>query len=81
MLDIRLKDFHIRAFNVHGEQTEKNLSNSTLRETPLGFCLKVIVNEKPINLEKTTSIMSYLLLLIDLLNSSSKFTIPYVKKR
>ena len=26
-----------------------------MRKTPLGFCLRVIVNEKPLNLEKTTS--------------------------
>ena len=30
----------------------------SMRVTPLGFCLRVIVNEKPLNLEKTTS--SYL---------------------
>ena len=26
-----------------------------LHGTPLGFCLRVIVDEKPLNLEKTTS--------------------------
>ena len=32
--------------------------------TPLGFCFRVIVNEKPLNLEKTTSsVLSDLLLI------------------
>ena len=32
--------------------------------TPLGFCLRVIVNEKPLILEKTTSSVLSVLLLI-----------------
>ena len=33
--------------------------------TPLGFCLRVIVNEKPVNLEKMiSSVLSSVLLLI-----------------
>ena len=35
-----------------------------MRVTPLGLCLKVILNEKPPNLEKTTSGVLYVLLLI-----------------
>ena len=35
-----------------------------LRGTPLGFCLRVIVNERPLNLVKTTnSVLSVLLLI------------------
>ena len=36
-----------------------------MRITPLGFCLRVIVNKKPLNLEKTTSSVLSVLLLID----------------
>ena len=32
--------------------------------TPLGFCLRVIVNENPLNLENTTSSVLFVLLLI-----------------
>ena len=35
-----------------------------MRVTPLGFCLRVIVNEKPLNLENTTSSVLSVLLLI-----------------
>ena len=35
-----------------------------MRVTPLGFCLRVIVNEKLLNLEKTTSSVLSVLLLI-----------------
>ena len=37
---------------------------SVCNSTPLGFCLRVIVNEKPRNLEKTTSSVLSVLLLI-----------------
>ena len=37
-----------------------------MRETPLGFCLRVIMNENPLNLEKmTSSVLSVLLLIYD----------------
>ena len=36
----------------------------SMRVTHLGFCLRVIVNEKPLNLEKTTSSVLSVLLLI-----------------
>ena len=36
----------------------------SMRVTPLGFCLRVIVNEKPLNLEKTTSSDLSVLILI-----------------
>ena len=35
-----------------------------MRVTPLGFCLRVILNENPLNFEKTTSIVLSVLLLI-----------------
>ena len=35
-----------------------------MRVTPLGFCLRVKVNEKPLNLKKTTSNVRSVLLLI-----------------
>ena len=35
----------------------------SMRVTPLGFCLWVIVNEKPLNLENTTSSVPALLFL------------------
>ena len=36
----------------------------SMHVTPLGFCLRIIVNEKPLNLEKTTSSALSVLLLI-----------------
>ena len=39
-----------------------------MRVTSLGFCLRVIVNEKPLNLEKTTFNVLPVLLLIYVLN-------------
>ena len=35
-----------------------------MRVTPLGFCLRVSANEKPLDLEKTTSSVLSVLLLI-----------------
>ncbi len=32
-----------------------------MRETHLGFCLRVIMNEKPLNLEKMTSSVSFVI--------------------
>ena len=32
--------------------------------TPSGFCLRVIINEKPLNIVKTTSIVFYLYCII-----------------
>ena len=37
----------------------------SIRVTPLGLCFRVIVNERPLNLEKTTSTVLSVLLLID----------------
>jgi len=34
---------------------EQAFSLWSMPVTPLGFCLRVIVNKKPLNLEKTTS--------------------------
>ena len=51
-------------FFVHNEaETQRSYAHalslscnlSGMHVTPLGFCLRVIVNEKPLNLEKTTS--------------------------
>jgi len=37
-----------------------------MRITPLGICLRIMVNDKPLNLEKTTSsVLSVLLLIYD----------------
>ena len=41
------------------------LQRESMRVTSLGFCLKVIVNEKPLKLEKTTaSVLSVLLVIL-----------------
>ena len=40
------------------------IEKESMRVTPLGFCLRVIVNENPLNLEKTTSSGLSVLLLI-----------------
>ena len=47
-----------------GPKVAHALSQSCLRRTPLGFCLRVIVNEKPLILGKTTSIVLSVFLLI-----------------
>ena len=44
----------------------QNRERESMRVTPLGFWLRVIVNEKPLNLLKTTlSVLSVLLLIYD----------------
>ena len=40
------------------------IEKESMRVTPLGFCLRVIVNKNPLNLEKTTSSGLSVLLLI-----------------
>ena len=48
-----------------------------MRVTTLGLCLMVNINEKPLNLEKTTSsILSVLFLIYDIY-LSTECTIPY----
>ena len=47
----------------HACRVELQLRES-MRITSLGFCLRFIVNEKPLNLEKTTSRVISVLLLI-----------------
>jgi len=43
--------------------------------TPLGFCLKVIVDKKPLNLEKTASgVLSVLLLTYETVNQLQIFS-------
>ena len=45
-----------------------------MRVTPLGFCLRVIVNKKPLNLEMTTfSVLSVLLLICFSLENSNGY--------
>ena len=45
----------------------------SMRVTPLGFRLRVVVHEKPQNLEKTTSsVLSVLLLIYDLTDEIRK---------
>ena len=45
-------------------KTERNPVLRRMHITPLGYCFRVIVNEKPLNLEKTTtSVLSVLLLI------------------
>ena len=45
-------------------KTERRHVLHGMRETCLGFCLRVIVKRKPLNLEKTTSSVLSVLLLI-----------------
>ena len=46
-----------------------------MRVTPLGFCLRVIVNEKTLNFEKTTSSVLSILLLIYAFLEMSRFAV------
>ena len=48
--------------------------------TPLGFCLRVTVNEKSLNLEKTTSSVLSVLLLIYVSNPPLGFILNLFKK-
>ena len=52
-----------------------------MRVTPLGLCLMVIVNSKPLNLEKTTSsVLSVLLLIYDWKKQKMKVLITQIFK-
>ena len=51
-----------------------------LRGTTLGICLKVIVNEKPLNLEKTTSSSDFVINLCYKDHSKVKFYQIFKKK-
>ena len=55
-------DAEVKRSNVHAQEREPVLPR--IRLTPLGFCLGVIVNEKPLHFEKTTSSVLSMLLLI-----------------
>ena len=61
------QDLGVFLYNNPEAEAHDALNYKTEREsmrTFLGFCLRVIVNEKPINLEKTTSsILSILVLM------------------
>ena len=48
--------FHLeQVLSLYSNSTERELVLRRLRVTPSGFCVRVIVNETHINLEKTTS--------------------------
>ena len=50
------------SFQELGSSAQAELNKE--RGTPLGLCLRVIVNEKPLNFEKSTSSVLSVLLLI-----------------
>jgi len=66
-------DFGVFSFTITLRQKPKGVTRMLsvcivillgVRVTPLAFCLKVIVNEKSLNLEKTTSSVLSVLLFI-----------------
>ena len=57
---------------VHAALNDKT-ERESMRVTPLGFLLRVIVNEKPLNLKKTTSSVLSVLLLIYAYNCELQF--------
>ena len=69
-LDVDFSRFMYVSFKITLRQKPKGVTRKLslclvihrgMRVTPLGFCLRVFVNEKPINLEKTTtSVLSVL---------------------
>ena len=62
------------------------IENESMRITPLDFCLRVFVNEKPLNLEKPTSSVLSVLLFIHGYNKnvtsllSLKLSLTFVMK-
>ena len=68
-LDVVFSRFRAFSFFISPKQLERSLSlclviQPSMRVTPLGFCLRVIVNEKLQNLEKMRSTVLSVLLLI-----------------
>ena len=68
-LDVVFSRFNCFSFTITLRQKPKEVTrvlscnSRSMRVTPLGFCLRIIVNEKPLNLEKKTfSVLSVLLL-------------------
>ena len=57
----------LRACRVELQDIEEPVLRG-MRVTPLGFCLSVIVNEKPLDLERTTPSVLSVLFLIYVLN-------------
>ena len=52
----------LKGYRVQLQDREREPDLRRMRVTPLDFCLRIIVNEKPLNLEKTTSsVLSVLL--------------------
>ena len=62
-LQLNPKEESLRSFAqaMINYKTERERERERMRVTPLGLCLRVIVNEKSLNLEKTT--LSFLSLL------------------
>ena len=54
----------LKGYRVQLQDREREPVLRRMRVTPLDFCLRIIVNEKPLNLEKTTSSVLSVLLLI-----------------
>ena len=54
-ITLRQKPKEVTSSRHRTRQREREPDLRRLRVTPLGFCLRVIVNETQINLEKTTS--------------------------
>ena len=66
-LEIRLQQYSFLIFAIPLNTLISEIAMLSMRVTPLGLCLFVIVNEKTLNLEKTTSsVLSVLLFIYDL---------------
>ena len=66
MTSFQDKVFTINLRSYANAALNNKTESESMRVTPLGFCLRVIVNEKLLNLEKTTSsVLSVLLLVYD----------------
>ena len=64
--------------NAHALSLSCNLTRHA-QITPLDFCLRVIVNEQPLNLKKTTSSVLSVLLLIYAFNIQVNFLLNFIK--
>ena len=65
-LDVVFSRFRVFSFSINLRQKPKEVTRMRCRtgsfsRTPFGFYLRVIVNEKPPNLEKTTSNVLYVI--------------------
>ena len=69
----------IRTDSLQNQKTERELVLRRLRVTPLGFCLRVIVNDKHINLKKTTyCVLSVILINLWLIPSFLFYVCPFL---